>query len=85
MEENILDNFEQESPVARQANLAFRKEVRAREGTEAWIAYNAEVDATRLLTAKLREERLIRESNALAHVPELKHRKKPTSRGTRST
>ena len=81
----MLDNSEKESVLVRQANLAFRKEVRAREGTEAWIAYNAEVAATRILTAKLREERLMREATALASAPTVKRRKKPTSRRTRST
>ena len=35
----------QESAAVRKANLHFRKETQAREGADAWKAYNAEVEA----------------------------------------
>ncbi|MFL6796575.1 MAG: hypothetical protein ACJ8F3_04095 [Xanthobacteraceae bacterium] len=57
---------DQESAAVRKANLHFRKETQAREGAEAWRAYNAEAEAKRELTAKLRGERLAREEIASA-------------------
>ena len=59
----------EESAAVRKANLLFRKETRAREGAEAWNAYNAQEEATRQQTAKLRAERLAREALARANAP----------------
>jgi hypothetical protein len=79
----VNKNQDQESAAVRRANLHFRKEIQAREGAEAWKAYNAEADATRQLTAKLRQERLTREANALANARTPKPAKKPASRRVR--
>jgi hypothetical protein len=50
--------------AARKSGLDFRKEAQARESAEAWKAYNAQTDAVRQRTAKLRAERLAREASA---------------------
>jgi hypothetical protein len=71
---------DQESAAVRRANLAFRKETQVREGAEAWKIYNAEAEATRQLTAKLRTARLLREAAARAAAPAPKPVKKPASR-----
>ena len=70
----------QESAAVRKANLHFRKETQARQGAEAWKVYNAEAEATRELTAKLRGERLAREANALATPPAAKPAKRLAKR-----
>jgi hypothetical protein len=69
-----------ESAAVRRANLHFRKETQAREGAKAWDAYNAEAEATRQLTAKLRTARLLREATARATAPAPKPAKKSASR-----
>jgi hypothetical protein len=71
---------DQESLAVRRANLAFRKETQAREGAEAWKIYNAEAEATRTLTAKLRTARLLREATARATAPAPKPAKKPAKK-----
>ncbi len=70
----------QESAAVRKANLHFRKETQAREGAEAWKEYNAEAEARRELTAKLRGERLAREANALPNIPATKPAKRIAKR-----
>jgi hypothetical protein len=70
----------EESAAVRKANLHFRKETQAREGVEAWNAYNAQAEATRQRTAKLRAERLAREASARASARAPKPAKKAASR-----
>jgi hypothetical protein len=70
----------EESAAVRQANLHFRREVKARDNAEAWNAYNAQTEATCELTAKLRADRLVREAFARASAPVPKPAKKPASR-----
>jgi hypothetical protein len=69
-----------QSAAVRKANLHFRKEQQAREGAEAWNAYQAQAEATREKTMKLRAERLAREASARASAPAPKPAKKTTSR-----
>lgn len=71
---------DEESAAVRRANLHFRKEVQAREGAEAWKAYNAEAEGTRQLTAKLRSARLLREAAARDAPSNPKPAKKPAKR-----
>ncbi len=66
----------EENAAVRKANLVFRKETQAREGAEEWKAYNAQADATRQQTAKLRAERLAREASAGDRAPAPKPAKK---------
>jgi hypothetical protein len=70
----------EESAAVRKGNLLFRKETQAREGAEAWNAYNAQAEATRQQTAKLRAERLVREASARASAPAPKLAKKAALR-----
>jgi hypothetical protein len=61
---------EQESAAVRNANKHFRKEEQARQGAAAWKEYVDQEDATRLKTARLREQRLARDAAAAsAKVP----------------
>ena len=60
------NNQTQESAAVRRANLHFRKETQAREVAAAWKDSNAQAEATSMLTAKLRGERLAREATARA-------------------
>ena len=69
-----------ESAAVRKANLHFRKELQAREGAEARNAYDAQAEATRQQTAKLRAERLAREATDRATVPSPEASKKAGSR-----
>jgi hypothetical protein len=55
---------EQESAAVRNANKHFRKEEQARQGAAAWKEYVEQEDATRLKTARLREQRLARDAAA---------------------
>jgi hypothetical protein len=75
----------EQSDAVRKANLRFRKETQAREGAEAWNAYNAQTEATLQLTSKLRAERLARETTARANAPALKSAKKAASRRALAT
>jgi hypothetical protein len=70
----------EESVAVRRANLLFRKETQARERAEAWNAYNAEAEATRQRTTKLRAERLAREASVRASAPAPKPAKKAALR-----
>jgi hypothetical protein len=70
----------QESAAVRKANLHFRKALQVREGTEARNAYDAQSEATRQQTAKLRAERLAREESARASAPDPKPVKKASRR-----
>jgi hypothetical protein len=72
----------EESAAVRKANLHFRKEVQTREGVEARNAYDAQAEATRQQTAKLRAERLAREASARASGPATKPAKETASRRT---
>ncbi len=74
----------EESAAVRKANLLFRKETQAREGAEAWRAYNAQAEATRQQTLKLRAERLAREASARASAPAHKPAKKTALRRGRA-
>jgi hypothetical protein len=53
---------EQESPAVRNANKHFRKEEQARQGAAAWKEYVDQEEVTRLKTARLRAQRLARDS-----------------------
>jgi hypothetical protein len=53
---------EQESPAVRNANKHFRKEEQARQGAAAWKEYVDQEEVTRVKTARLREQRLARDS-----------------------
>ena len=53
---------EQESAAVRNANKHFRKEEQARQGAAAWKEYVDQEEVTRLKTARLREQRLARDS-----------------------
>jgi hypothetical protein len=55
---------EQESAAVRNANKHFRKEEQARQGAAAWKEYIEQEDATRVKTARLREQRLARDAAA---------------------
>jgi hypothetical protein len=70
----------EESTAVRKANLLFRKETQAREGAEAWNTYNAQAEATRQQTARLRAQRLAREASARASAPAPKPAKKAALR-----
>jgi hypothetical protein len=53
---------EQETAAARNANKHFRKEEQARQGAAAWKEYVDQEEVTRVKTARLREQRLARDS-----------------------
>jgi hypothetical protein len=53
---------EQESAAVRNANKHFRKEEQARQGAAAWKEYVEQEEVTRLKTARLRAQRLARDS-----------------------
>jgi hypothetical protein len=57
---------EQESAAVRNANKHFRKEEQAKAGAAAWKEYIEQEDATRLKTARLREQRLARDAASAA-------------------
>jgi hypothetical protein len=59
---------EQESAAVRNANKHFRKEEQARQGAAAWKEYIEQEDATRVKTARLREQRLARDAAAASTV-----------------
>jgi hypothetical protein len=59
---------EQESAAVRNANKHFRKEEQARQGAAAWKEYIEQEDATRVKTARLREQRLARDAAAASAV-----------------
>jgi hypothetical protein len=70
---------QQESAAVRNANKHFRKEQQAREGAAAWKEYVDQEDATRLKTAKLREQRLARDATAASTtVPVRKQAVRPS-------
>jgi hypothetical protein len=54
---------EQESAAVRNANKHFRKEEQARQGAAAWKEYVEQEEVTRLKTARLRAQRLARDSS----------------------
>jgi hypothetical protein len=53
---------EQETAAVRNANKHFRKEEQARQGAAAWKEYVDQEEVTRLKTARLRAQRLARDS-----------------------
>jgi hypothetical protein len=55
---------EQESVAVRNANKQFRKEQQAKEGAAAWKEYLEQEEATRLKSARLRAQRLARDTVA---------------------
>jgi hypothetical protein len=68
-EKLAMNNEQQLSAAVRKANLQFRKEKVAKESSAAWVAYGAEAAATRLKTARLREQRLARDATTAITAP----------------
>jgi hypothetical protein len=74
---------EQESAAVRNANKHFRKEEQARQGAAAWKEYIEQEDATRVKTARLREQRLARDAAAASTVVPVRKQAVRTSSGKR--
>jgi hypothetical protein len=74
---------EQESAAVRNANKHFRKEEQARQGAAAWKEYIEQEDATRVKTARLREQRLARDAAATSTVVPVRKPAVRTSSGKR--
>ena len=74
---------EQESAAVRNANKHFRKEEQARQGAAAWKEYVEQEDATRVKTARLREQRLARDAAAASTVVPVRKQAVRTSSGKR--
>ena len=58
------------------AETAFKKEQQAREGTQAWLEYQAQARASQEKTARLRALRLAREASDKATAPIKKRAKR---------
>ena len=56
-------NNEKQHPAVQMTSQHFRKEAQAREGLAAWKDYNAQAEATRQKTERLREQRLRRDAS----------------------
>ncbi len=54
---------EKQYPAVQKTSQHFRKEAQAREGLAAWKDYNAQAEATRQKTERLREQRLRRDAS----------------------
>jgi hypothetical protein len=74
---------EQETAAVRNANKHFRKEEQARQGAAAWKEYIEQEDATRVKTARLREQRLARDAAAASTVVPVRKQAVRTSSGKR--
>jgi hypothetical protein len=74
---------EQESPAVRNANKHFRKEEQARQGAAAWKEYVEQEDATRVKTARLREQRLARDAAAASAPSPVSKQAAKTNSGKR--
>ena len=74
---------EQESAAVRNANKHFRKEEQARQGAAAWKEYVEQEDATRVKTARLREQRLARDAAAASATAPVSKQAAKTNSGKR--
>ena len=72
-----MSNEQRQSQAVKSANSHFRKQVQAKDGSEAWADYMAEQDATRRKTTRLRELRLARDAEAASRASERARARQP--------